>query len=44
MKNKKIAKVVKLAKEYVEQGYKYGEAVAKAQKEVEQQERDRYEK
>ena len=44
MKNKKIAKVVKLAKEYVNQGYKYGEAVAKAEELVSKQERDRYEK
>lgn len=43
-RNKTITKVVAIAKEYVKAGYKIGEAVKKAEQEVSEMERAKYEK
>lgn len=43
MKSKTIDTVVKLAKEYVKEGYSYTEAVKKAQEDVEEMKRNKYE-
>lgn len=44
MKSKTIDKVVKRAKEYVKEGYKIGQAISMAQREVRKQEIEAYEK
>lgn len=41
--NKEILAVVEIAKKYVEEGYKIGEAISLAQKEVRKEEKDKYE-
>lgn len=42
--NKEILNVVNLAKEYVKAGYKLGQAVSMAQRDVREQEIEKYEK
>lgn len=42
--NKEILNVVEIAKKYVEEGYKIGEAIDMAQKKVREQEIEKYEK
>lgn len=41
--NREILSVVKIAKGYAKQGYKYGEAIEKAQEDVRKQEIEKYE-
>ena len=42
-KDKEILKVVNLAKVYIDQGYKIGQAIEIAQKEIREQEIEKYE-
>ena len=42
--NKEILNVVSLAKEYVNAGYKYGQAIDMAQRDIRKQEIEKYEK
>lgn len=42
--NKEILNVVSLAKVYVSEGYKYGQAIEMAQKDIRKQEIEKYEK
>lgn len=42
--NKEILNVVSLAKEYVKAGYKYGQAIDMAQRDIRKQEIEKYEK
>lgn len=41
--NKEILNVVNLAKEYVKQGFKYGQAIDMAQRDIRKQEIEKYE-
>lgn len=41
---KEILNVVNLAKEYVKQGFKYGQAIDMAQRDIRKQEIEKYEK
>lgn len=43
-RNKEILNVVSLAKEYVKAGYKYGQAIDMAQRDIRKQEIEKYEK
>lgn len=43
-RNKEILNVVNLAKEYVKEGYKYGQAIDMAQRDIREQEIEKYEK
>ena len=43
-KNKEILNVVNLAKVYIEKGYKVGQAIEMAQKEIREQEIEKYER
>lgn len=42
--NKEILPVVEIAKKYVEEGFKYGEAIDMAQRDIREQEIEKYEK
>ena len=42
-RNKTITKVVAIAKEYVKAGYKYGQAIDMAQRDIRRQEIEKYE-
>lgn len=42
--NKEILNVVEIAKEYVNAGYKYGQAIEMAQRDIRKQEIEKYEK
>ena len=43
-RNKTITKVVAIAKEYVKAGYKYGQVIDMAQRDIRKQEIEKYEK